>query len=69
MDKEQLAKLKYCPYCFLDMGTIEQEFEIAYRTWRYYDAETGEEHSNMSKDDDVIVFCTKCENEILEGNK
>lgn len=66
MEKSKLAELKYCPYCFMDEGVIQQEFEIAKQKWEYYDSETHEFKENRSKEDDVIVFCVRCDNEILE---
>ena len=66
MEYARLKQLEFCPYCFQDFGSIEQEFEIALRTWKYYDAEIGELKKNLSKEPDIIVFCVKCENEILD---
>jgi hypothetical protein len=65
MEIDQLDKLKYCPYCFKDCGLIEQEFEVAKQEWKYFDAETRSFHSNHSRENEWVVFCVKCENEIL----
>lgn len=70
MEYAKLEEIEFCPYCFHDEGSIEQEFEIAIRTWKYYDAENKRLNVNLSKgkEPDVIVFCVKCENEIFEND-
>jgi len=66
MKEADLLRLKRCPYCFGDSGEVMVEFDVAFRKWKHYDGDRNAIMPHHSKDDDVIVFCLECDNEVLE---
>jgi len=68
MNEDVLSRLKRCPYCWVFNETISVEFDVAFRSWKHYDGDRNELLPHHTNDDDIIVFCQFCGDEILEND-